>query len=361
MYAFCGAFEMEAPTKAALQNLLVYTYHKFGWNTGEIATGQRKYPVIKDLINYLPQFCNDELVYGNEVSSNIQGSLLNRLKTLSEGTVGSIVDCESGISAEKLCNEKALIELDELPISIKPFIANLLVVKINEYLRQRDANGALKNTIVLEEAHNVFGETSNNSVKTSKDIASEYFSNLLSEIRAYGTSLIIVDQSPSDINSNAIANTSIKITHALSTKDDADTISYAYGFTEYQKQQLTNLGTGVVLITKRGDRKSCKAQVSKVNLGIIINIACMFCNLSSCCDKSMNWRINIDESTMNMFATRIYNVRYDGDTLRREVNNITSSLHLSYDNSFCLLGYILTASKSSYSEREKRRILYILK
>lgn len=144
IYAFCGAFDMETPTKAALQNLLVYTYKHFGWNTNDIAYScEHRYPTIKDMISLLPGFCKSELTYGNEVGNNIQGAISNRLNTLVEGTVGNIVNCEVGISAYDLCTKNVLIELDDLSISVKPFIANLLVVKMNEHLRQRDTDGKL--------------------------------------------------------------------------------------------------------------------------------------------------------------------------------------------------------------------------
>lgn len=361
IYAFCGAFDMETPTKAALQNLLVYTYKHFGWNTNDIAYYcDRKYPTIKDMIVLLPRFCESELTYGNEVGSNIQGAISNRLNTLVEGTVGNIINCETGISAYDLCSKNVLVELDDLSISVKPFIANLLVVKMNEYLRQRDADGKLKNVLVIEEAHNIFAEVNNETIKTSKDLASEYFSNLLSEIRAYGTSIVIVDQGPSHINSNAVANTALKIVHAQNSEIDADRVSYALNLTDYQKGQLTNLNTGEAVIARRGDRNVCKVKMSKANYNEIKNLACLFCNFSSMCDKK-NKEIIIADNMLDLYATRIYNVRFDKVKLKQELNDITRECNMSSEEGVCVLGHILTKAKTNCSEREKRRILFMIK
>lgn len=361
IYAFCGAFDMETPTKAALQNLIVYTYKRFGWNTNDIAfNGEKKYPTIKDVIALLPEFCASELAYGNEVGSNIQGAISNRLNTLIEGTVGSIVNCESGIQAYDLCEKNVLVELDDLAISVKPFIANLLVVKMNQYLRQRDTDGKLKNVLVIEEAHNIFAEVSNGPTKTSKDLASEYFSNLLSEIRAYGTSIVIVDQSPTHINSNAIANTALKIVHGLNSETDADKVAYALNLTDYQKSQLTNLMTGEAVIARRGDRNVCKVKIVKAQTAEISNLSCLFCNFCSMCDKK-NKAYDISTSSLEMFATRIYNLRYDKNRLRQEMDLITREFRASSNESICILGYILSNTKINCSEREKRRILFMIK
>lgn len=361
IYAFCGAFDMETPTKAALQSLIVYTYKNFGWNTNDIAfNDNKKFPTIKDMISLLSEFCATELAYGNEVGSNIQGAILNRLNTLIEGTVGNIVNCEFGIQAHDLCEKNVLVELDDLAISVKPFIANLLVIKMNQYLRQRDADGRLKNILVIEEAHNIFAEIGNGYIKTSKDLASEYFSNLLSEIRAYGTSIAIVDQGPTHINSNAIANTALKIVHGLNSEIDADKVAYALSLTDYQKAQLTNLMTGEAVVARRGDRNVCKVKILKAPSFESNNIACLFCNFRSVCDRE-NKAYNISDSTLEMFATRIYNLRFDKNRLRQEVNSIWHECGASLDENLCILGYILSNAKINCSVREKRRILFMIK
>lgn len=361
IYAFCGAFDMETPTKAALQNLLVYTYKKYGWDTADIAfNGAKSYPTIKDMLHLLPQFCESELTYGNEVGSNIQGAISNRLHTLINGPVGDIVNCEKGIPARELCSKNTLVELDDLSISVRPFIANLLVVKLNQYLRQKDVDGNVRNLIVIEEAHNIFSEVHANGLKTSKDLASEYFSNLLSEIRAFGTAMAIIDQCPSQINANAISNTALKIVHALNSKDDADSIAYALNLTDYQKRQLANLETGEAVIGRRGDRNVCKVKVDLAHNIPIDNLACLFCGISPICKDRGKTFIN-DQTAIDLFATRLYNMRFDASEINREMENIARECGIPLEQRRCLLGYLLSKARINCSDREKRRILYSLK
>ena len=64
------------------------------------------------------------------------------------------------------------------------------------------------------------------------------FSNMLSEIRAYGEGMFLVDQVPTRLIPDAIKNTNLKITHRLVAEDDCKAIGESMGLSEEQRKLL---------------------------------------------------------------------------------------------------------------------------
>ena len=59
----------------------------------------------------------------------------------------------------------------------------------------------------------------------SQQITAKMFSNMLSEIRAYGEGCIVVDQVPTRLIPDAVKNTNLKIIHRLTAADDIQSVS----------------------------------------------------------------------------------------------------------------------------------------
>lgn len=361
MYALSGAFDMEEPTRLTFDGLIKYTYQKAGWALDEIAYRQNKrYPILKDLYENLEEFSKFGIRSGAEVKANIEGSVLRRLESLTTGTVGNITNTEYGITGKELTEGFTLVELDDLSLDIKPFITNLLLIKMNQYLRQGDSSrGRLKNIIVLEEAHNVIPEPSKSGIETSKDISSRFFSNMLSQIRDYGTGLIIADQGASQINSNAIANTKIKIVHALAKEQDADAEAFALRLNEMQKKHLPELDTGLALVAVRGQDSVCKVKVKVNNVSHYNNFACMFCGQRRFCEIDEVVEKLQTAGRSELLLSKVYNNRFNAAMIRSDINAYFNSLKLSDNLRSCALGYMMAnGNNMSGGEREKRRILF---
>jgi DNA helicase HerA-like ATPase len=76
------------------------------------------------------------------------------------------------------------------------------------------------------------------------------FSNMLSEIRAYGKGMFLVDQVPTRLIPDAIKNTNTKITHRLVSEDDCRAIAEAMGVNKEQRPIIPKLLVGQCLIGK---------------------------------------------------------------------------------------------------------------
>ena len=95
--------------------------------------------------------------------------------------------------------------------------------------------------------------------RTSEEMANprgqavETFSNLLSEIRAYGQGVIIADQVPVRLAPDVIKNTTLKIAHRTVSADDRLALGGAMAMDEPQTKALTTLGVGEAAVFGAGD------------------------------------------------------------------------------------------------------------
>ena len=356
-YAFSGAFEMEPATRLGLHGLLVYTYEKFGWSAGDIACAARaQYPEIRDMLTFLPEFCRTKLPYGEEVRNNILGSLFNRLSSLNSGMVGEAMHAGSSVSGEALCSGTTLIELDDLSLDVKPFVAMLIMIKAEQYLRQRDAADSLQNVIVLEEAHNVFAGPSTRQGQPAHQQSSRYFSNMLSQIREYGTGLIIVDQGVSQIDRTAVSNTKIKIIHGIVDGQDMEQVAFSLNLSDVQRRIFPQLGAGEAVVAVRGERSVSRVQIDRSENSAVQNVACVNCPSRFWCSR-FNTAPDTDHPRRSLYARQIYEKRNSPQALRGEVLSIARHFGLPPSQARCFLGGLLADGRIPCSEREKRRIV----
>ena len=75
------------------------------------------------------------------------------------------------------------------------------------------------------------------------------FSNMLSEIRAYGEGMVLVDQVPTRLIPDAIKNTNLKITHRLVAEDDCKAIGESMGLSDEQRKVIAKLMTGQCVVS----------------------------------------------------------------------------------------------------------------
>lgn len=124
------------------------------------------------------------------------------------------------------CNGRVLIfDLSVLKdISVRK-LASLFMLKFIEYVKFK---GALSNDVfvILEEAHNVAGENS------------RFLTRMLAEVRKLGIGLIVISQSPSFLGVDVVANTNVRIIHAMKSKEDMDLMIKSLGATEVDLHKI---------------------------------------------------------------------------------------------------------------------------
>lgn len=108
-------------------------------------------------------------------------------------------------------------------------------------------DNSCRHLTVIEEAHRVMAKCDNQELPQYK--SAMIFSNMLSEIRAYGEGMFLVDQVSTRLIPDAIKNTNLKITHRLVAEDDCKAISESMGLNEEQRKVIAKLMTGQCIVS----------------------------------------------------------------------------------------------------------------
>lgn len=362
MYAFSGAFDWEDRIRMEFKGLLAYTYEKLGWRSYDEANKHRgRYPTFDDLMNNLYEYSDKENRSSNEIKRDIEGAIYSRGRDLSSGIAGLIFqnsehDSRRLLTGERLCTGHNVIELDDLSTEAKSFVVSILLIKIKQYIYRQNETSHLRNVLVLEEAHNVMADIPEGVVKSSKSITSTYFSDMLSEVRAYGMGMIIADQSPSRINQGAIRNTSVKIIHETGDRKDMESVSFALDLSEFQTRSLPVLHTGQALVKLPNGHATSRVIVQRSEAHVK-NVSCIFCqNREFCCYERVKSKIRMDADTM-LLTERLLSSMYDIHKVKEMVENFARKNKLETYEVLCGLGYILM-NVGSRGMREYRKLIY---
>ncbi len=275
---FNASFPMYASMPYILEEAILEIYRERGWN---LALSENRYADIynEDFSDYVPTLQDlylkvDSVVgrkgYFKEQQMNIQAALKARLSSLMVGSKGNMLNTLHSISAKDLFEKPVIIELENMgDDDEKAFLMGLLVSKLYEYRKTTSsAKNDLKHVLVIEEAHRLLAnipDDANMEMANVKGKAVTAFVDMLSEIRAFGQSVFIVDQLPSRVSPNIVKGTGAKIVHRLLAKDDREAVGWTMGMNDEQIHDLSLLRTGECVVSQDGDRKSFLCKVPKNN------------------------------------------------------------------------------------------------
>ena len=119
-----------------------------------------------------------------------------------------------------------------------------------------------KHLTIIEEAHRVMAKCDNPEMPQYK--SAMMFSNMLSEIRAYGEGLLLVDQVPTRLIPDAIKNTNLKICHRLVSEDDCKAIGESMSLSDEQRKVISKLMTGQCIVSSSLSTDTYWIKVNKV-------------------------------------------------------------------------------------------------
>lgn len=135
----------------------------------------------------------------------------------------------------------------------RAFIMSLLLQFLYEYRIAESETGKVdfnsnkcRHLVVVEEAHRVMANCLNSESPQYK--SGQMFINFLSEVRAYGQGMMVVDQVPTRLIEDAIKNTNVKIIHKLVASDDSQRIAECIGLTPEQQKVIAKLSIGQAVL-----------------------------------------------------------------------------------------------------------------
>ena len=266
---FNTCWEMYAAMPAILKDAIERIYEKKGWdllNSVYMPGGEPQYPTFKDLLTELPEIINQS-GYSSDTKGDYIGALVTRVNSLTNGIVGQIFcDCYD-IEDEVLFDQSAIVDLSRVGSSeTKSLIMGILVLKLTEYRMAtiKATNSPLRHVTVLEEAHNLLKNVRNNPGGASAVVGKsvEMICNSIAEMRTYGESFILVDQSPGAVDIAAIKNTNTKIIMRLPEMGDCEAIGRSVSLNEKQILELSKLKTGSAVVMQNN---WCDAVLTQIN------------------------------------------------------------------------------------------------
>lgn len=251
---FNVCWPMYAAMPAVLKEALLKSYEDCGWefSTSKNLWDEELFPTFIDLQESLVDVINSS-AYSHEVKSNYMGSLVTRIKSLTNGLNGQIFTANE-INNAILFDSNVVIDLSRIgSLETKSLIMGLLIMRMSEY-RMTNAsamNAPFKHLTVLEEAHNILKRSSNEQNLESPSVSGksvEMISNAIAEMRTYGEGFVIVDQSPTAVDISAIRNTNTKIIMRLPDESDRRLVGKSAGLRDNQLDEIAKLPKGVAVV-----------------------------------------------------------------------------------------------------------------
>lgn len=253
---FNVCWPMYAAMPAVLKEAVLAAYESCGWDmvTSTNMISDDFYPSFQDLLENLVTVIN-ESSYSDEVKSNYKGSLLTRVKSLTNGLNGMIFASEE-VDNHTLFDTNVIVDLSRVGSQeTKALLMGILVMRLSEHrMTQAQAAGSnqkLHHITVLEEAHHILKSGTSKSTEDGGDISGksvEMLSNAIAEMRTYGEGFIIADQSPNAVDISAIRNTNTKIIMRLPEESDRRQAGKSAALKDNQLDEIARLPRGVAVV-----------------------------------------------------------------------------------------------------------------
>jgi len=211
--------------------------------------------------------------YADEVKNNLKAAMHTRINTLVLGWKRDLFNTERSTDLAQLFEGDAVINLSHLSDDAdKALVMSILLIALweyreskyqcdREYKRKADRNELMHLTLI-EEAHRLMPDVRENGYGAgSQQTLSKMFSNMLSEIRAYGEGCIVVDQVPTRLIPDAVKNTNLKIIHRLTASDDIHAVAASMRLRPDQQAVVGALQRGEAIVCSDYDDGAAWIQV----------------------------------------------------------------------------------------------------
>lgn len=265
---FNVCWPMYAAMPAVLKDAVERAYEECGWDldSSENKYSDKLFPTFADVLVKLNQVVN-ESAFSEEVKGNYVGSLVTRVKSLTNGINGRIFSSDE-IDNEILFDSNVIIDLSRVgSVETKSMIMGILVMRLQEHrISQGGMNKPLKHVTVLEEAHNILKRTSTEQSSEGSNLIGksvEMIGNSIAEMRTYGEGFIIADQAPGLLDMSAIRNTNTKIILRLPDQSDRELVGKSAGLNDDQISELSKLGTGIAAVYQNNWLESVLCKINR--------------------------------------------------------------------------------------------------
>ena len=260
--SICSIFGTCWPLYAAMPDLLkdaiLRSYQRAGWDMeyGIPLDDEARFPTFADVLDILPVLI-ENAGYSKEVTDNYKGSLLTRVRSMTNG-INRLIFCTPELGDERLFNQNAIVDISRIPSpETQALIMGFLVTRLAEFRRSEDQGMdlPLRHVTVLEEAHNLLNDSHSGPAAGEGTSISgksvELLVRAIAEMGTYGEGFLVVDQTPSALADAVISNTGTKVIFSLPNRNDCHPMSMAASLSDEQEREAANLPQGVCAIRNR--------------------------------------------------------------------------------------------------------------
>lgn len=265
---FNVCWPMYAAMPAVLKEAILQAYEGCGWDLDSSVNryGGGMFPCFGDLLVTLEQVI-EASAYSPELKGNYIGSLSTRVRSLTNGLNGQIFAANE-IASDILFDSRVIVDLSRVgSAETKSLIMGVLVMRLSEYrMAQGGMNLPLRHVTVLEEAHHLLKRSPNDGGAEGSSLAGksvEMLANAIAEMRTFGESFFIVDQSPHAVDIAAIRNTNTKIIMRLPEETDRRLIGKSVALRDEQLDEIARLPRGVAIVYQNDWLEPVLCQVRK--------------------------------------------------------------------------------------------------
>lgn len=196
----------------------------------------RDEPILEDLVRVIESFPLRS-AYDNETKV----ALLRRLVPLTQGQVGKAMNGHSSISLDELLASVACLELGHMrDIQSRSIFTEIALKMLYEFRTGRMDN--VEHLTVVEEARNIA------PARRDEDPPS-VGERIVSELRKFGESMVFVAQFPTQLASEIIKNSAVRIVHRIAWHEDMDIVANSLGLNQQQKEYLGMLEVGDAIVS----------------------------------------------------------------------------------------------------------------
>jgi len=275
---FNASFFMWGPLPQVLERCIHEIYIDKGWdlatNINHRGLHRNANPTLTDLYNKIDSVV-DSLGYSAETTMEVKSALKTRINSMRIGGKGLMLDTRKSIPFSTLITKPTILELDTLgDDEEKSFMMGLILTVMYEHYVSKGLAEVknLEHITVIEEAHRLLANYTQENPYTgnTRGKSVETFTNILSEIRAYGEGFLIAEQIPTKLAPDLVKNTNLKVMHRIVAEDDRKVMGATMNIQERETGKVTSFAVGEAAVYSEGDEGSydIKVPYSKIEAKI---------------------------------------------------------------------------------------------
>ena len=211
--------------------------------------GEEEIPSLSSLVKTIEAYPLRS-AYDNETKV----ALLRRLVPLTQGQAGKALDGPGTFTVDDLLDKALCIELGDLrDTQTRTIFMDVLLKMIYEHRISR--RGGFEHVILVEEARNVVPARREEDPPAVGE-------RIVSELRKFGEAMIFVAQFPTQVSSEVIKNSGVRIVHKVAWMEDLKLIGSSLNLTRDQQSYIAELKVGEAVVSLSRIQRPILVQVN---------------------------------------------------------------------------------------------------